>query len=1165
MTDIKKGERLEARFQIDDAGYSAIGSGVTYKVQYDRMESGGASGEERWQDVEAGGAENANSGGNFKDWQVSVTDSPTSGGSLLSVLDDALAIGADGNPVISHQTSVASGGCDTSGECSLWVVKCNDPACAGGDETSTIVDDGGSRSENVGANSSIAIGADGNPVISYYDITNVNLKVAKCNDPACAGGDETITAVDSTGDVGGHSSIAIETDGNPVISYYDSTNGDLKVAKYVVSGGTGCASSAWTCTTVDSTGDVGSYTSLAIGADGFPVIAYRDNGNKALKYVDCANATCSSYDSGPLTVDDPGSGTFSGAYISLAVGADGSPVISYYSDEGNKYVKVAKYVGSGGSGCTGATEPTKWKCSNANASFTESSGGISLVIGRDGNPSILFHSTQGGNIHAKLIKCNNPACAPDVNGNSDETITTIDPFGGISFLTLAIGTDGYPVIAYTSGSYLEVAKMLPIAEIQPSWGTSGASGDNLTAAAAGTCYGGTAWQDGEWTEAAKSNKDAVNLGTSKCTELAFMIDTSEAVPGTTYRLRLVENLGSALLGYSYYPTFTISSAGDSSRYSKEAVMTSDSTCLDSGYTCNTVDSTGDTGAYPSLAIGTDGYPVISYYDNTNYDLMVTKCGDASCSSGNVTTCIDSTDDVGLHTSIAIGTDGYPVISYYAGSSFWDLRVAKCNDPACAGSNVTITTLDSTDAVGLYTSLAIGTDGYPVIAYQDNTNTALKFVHCTNASCSSYETPYTIDDPGSQSLSGAFTSIAIGIDSKPIISYYTGNTTPRLKVAKYTGSWTETTCSGSNNWKCSTPDNSAAGQYTSLAIGTDGDPVISYLSSVSGYYNLRVAKCNNADCSSAATHDVESGDASHAYGYRTSIAIGTDGFPVIVHRDVGAGQTSKDYRLVHCTSADCSTHDQAVVFDATGGGTAFTSLAIGTDGYPVIAYYKGATGDLKVSKALGLPTTAISYFGNFVGGDKQIKFKADTANSQFLQAFPAIEDGLKYWFDEADFNKIVADDNISDLMLAGAGSSPVFNFTEKFSSQPTALYPRWYGHSDVAASAKNIFLQVFNFSTNLWQPIVTNTDCSNSTDCVIKSALTSPTYTLSDYFLPRYKYDSQKRTKGTTTEYLTYWRVYQDTAAGSQTLQTNTWTLGLSDTSSIETKGAVNVRGNAIFR
>jgi hypothetical protein len=50
-------------------------------------------------------------------------------------------------------------------------------------------------SAQTGLNASIAIGADGNPVIAYRNNTTGALWVAKCNDVACTGGDETRTQV----------------------------------------------------------------------------------------------------------------------------------------------------------------------------------------------------------------------------------------------------------------------------------------------------------------------------------------------------------------------------------------------------------------------------------------------------------------------------------------------------------------------------------------------------------------------------------------------------------------------------------------------------------------------------------------------------------------------------------------------------------------------------------------------------------------------------------------------------------------------------------------------------------------------------------------------------------------------------------------------------------
>ncbi|GAI70057.1 unnamed protein product, partial [marine sediment metagenome] len=85
---------------------------------------------------------------------------------------------------------------------------------------------------NVGEYTSIAIGTDGNPVISYFDKDSKNLKFTKCISGNCTStSDWTTATVDSTNDVGSYTSIAIGTDGWPVVSYFDDTNDNLKVTK----------------------------------------------------------------------------------------------------------------------------------------------------------------------------------------------------------------------------------------------------------------------------------------------------------------------------------------------------------------------------------------------------------------------------------------------------------------------------------------------------------------------------------------------------------------------------------------------------------------------------------------------------------------------------------------------------------------------------------------------------------------------------------------------------------------------------------------------------------------------------------------------------------------------------------------------------------------------
>src|SRR5438309_34861 len=79
--------------------------------------------------------------------------------------------------------------------------------------------------------------------------------------------------VGHTGDVGYYTSLAL-VGGNPAISYFDLTNGDLKFARNSAADGSG----TWSTVTVDSSGNVGYYTSLAL-VGGNPAISYFDNTN----------------------------------------------------------------------------------------------------------------------------------------------------------------------------------------------------------------------------------------------------------------------------------------------------------------------------------------------------------------------------------------------------------------------------------------------------------------------------------------------------------------------------------------------------------------------------------------------------------------------------------------------------------------------------------------------------------------------------------------------------------------------------------------------------------------------------------------------------------------------------------------------------------------------
>lgn len=162
--------------------------------------------------------------------------------------------------------------------------------------------------------------------ISYYDATNGNLKYVKGRDPSHT----TIETVDSEGNVGMYTSLALEATAidsiyYPHISYYDSTAGDLKYARW---GGT-----QWNIEKVDTAGDVGLYTSIELDTLNYPHVSYYDATNGNLKYA---------YWSGSQwnieNVDIVGD---VGLYTSLELDNTLKPHISYY-DATNGDLKRAK-------------------------------------------------------------------------------------------------------------------------------------------------------------------------------------------------------------------------------------------------------------------------------------------------------------------------------------------------------------------------------------------------------------------------------------------------------------------------------------------------------------------------------------------------------------------------------------------------------------------------------------------------------------------------------------------------------------------------------------------------------------------------------------------------------------------------------------------------------
>lgn len=332
--------------------------------------------------------------------------------------------------------------------------------------------------------------------------------------------------------------------------------------------------------------------------------------------------------------------------------------------------------------------------------------------------------------------------------------------------------------------------------------------------------------------------------------------------------------------------------------------------------------TSVSGQDAAAVTGRDGLPLLTYHNAIFSALWAVYCHNPACTLSTRTE-LDRGDSfnslVGAHSSVAVGRDGLPIISYHHGES-GALRVAHCQNVRCTAADVR-------DVVAGYagapSAIAIGRDGRPLIAYFDGERGALAVAHCADAGCRSAVTR-TVDDTG---WVGEQIALALGADGLPLIAYYDA-TRGDLKLAR---------CGDEG---CATVQRRVidaagrVGQFPSLAIGADGLPLIAYYDATNG--DLKLARCLDADCATAVLRAVETaGDT----GQFASLAVGADGLPLIAYRR----RTANQLALARCHDAACSAATAAAL---DGGGTPsvgqYAALTVGGDGAPFVAYLRSGT-------------------------------------------------------------------------------------------------------------------------------------------------------------------------------------------------------------------------------
>ncbi|MBI2058603.1 MAG: carboxypeptidase-like regulatory domain-containing protein [Nitrospirae bacterium] len=304
---------------------------------------------------------------------------------------------------------------------------------------------------NAGRYTAIAVDSNGKTHISYYDVTNGDLKYAYNTT-----GTWTVESVDTGGDVGQYTSVALDSSNKAHISYYDATNTALKYATN--------SSGSWVATTVDNTGtDLGQYTSLALDSNGKVHIAYYDVTDADLEYATNASG------SWVITANVDAGGNV-GTYASIAVGTDNKAYVAYY-DVTNTDPKYATNASGAWVAATIDTAPgagtsialdsgnkahvSFWDNANTDQRYATNASGswvVSTMAFLTGatTPESSIKVDSNGKVHACHQDVTDLDLLYSTNTSGAWTNTRLDSTGNVGrYCSIALDPGGNPHISYT--------------------------------------------------------------------------------------------------------------------------------------------------------------------------------------------------------------------------------------------------------------------------------------------------------------------------------------------------------------------------------------------------------------------------------------------------------------------------------------------------------------------------------------------------------------------------------------------------------------------------------------------------------------------------------------------------------------------------------------------
>lgn len=361
--------------------------------------------------------------------------------------------------------------------------------------------------------------------------------------------------------------------------------------------------------------DEGDFAEVEIGVDGMPVIAYYNRSTGNLMLARCGNLSCTSVASLATVdaTDDVGNGA------SMALDAAGLPVISY----ANLTLARIQVAFCADPGCTAGTvvrAPSQLAVPNLSARSR-----IAMI---DGAPAILYSDFVASDL--MLLRCSNASCT----AFPVQSPVLIDGSGFPSEVVLAEGSDARPAMAWRAN--LDQVRFA-----------------HCTAAGCGS---------------------TINVAT--------LADEANTLGGSV----------AIAIGDTGFPVVAYTDDDDGLLRVAACLDLDCATPVASNLVYDSAGSVEDV----SMRINNNGRPVIAFYERGAGPsrLLVASCAALDCAGPKLVTVIGEGGNRGGvqagTTDLAIGTDGRPVIAYYQSEDNQvgaRLMLARCSRPNCDDSPV----------------------------------------------------------------------------------------------------------------------------------------------------------------------------------------------------------------------------------------------------------------------------------------------------------------------------------------------------------------------------------------------------------------------------------------------------------------------------------------------